>query len=188
VSAPLIVLGEPTAPLVAGLPATASRTASKVLRVLRKRTPLLRHPVWVWALNAAVLWAWHLPHLYDLALRNEIVHGLEHATFLGTALLLWGAVFGERPVGEGASVLLMFATGLQSAALGALLALAGNVLYEVHSVAAPVAGVDALTDQQLAGVIMWIPPGILYLAVSGLMLSRLLAESRSPNLEGAGRS
>jgi putative membrane protein len=184
VSAPLIVLGAPTAPLIAGLPAPASRSASKVLRVLRKRAPLLRHPVWIWALHAAVIWAWHLPYLYDLALENETMHGLEHATFLGTALLLWGAVFGERPVGEGASVLLMFATGLQSAALGALLALAGTVLYESHSVAAPIVGVDALTDQQLAGVIMWIPPGILYLAVSGLMLSRLLADARPSRLEG----
>jgi putative membrane protein len=186
-AAPLLALGLPTAPLIAGLPNRPGRSISRLLAVVRTRISFLRHPVWVWSLHAAVLWAWHLPTLYDLALENTLVHGLEHASFLGTALLLWASVFGEKPLGEGGSLLLIFATGLQSAALGALLALAGSVLYESHTAAASLVGVDALTDQQLAGVIMWIPPGILYLAVSAVMLSRLLSDTRPPNLEGVGR-
>jgi cytochrome c oxidase assembly factor CtaG len=186
VAAPLLVLGRPSAPLIAALPSNVGKAASLLFVTVRKRAPFLLHPVSLWALHAFVLWAWHLPTLYDLALENTFMHGLEHATFLGSALLVWAAVFGERPIGEGASVLLLFATGLQSAALGALLALATQVLYDSHAVAAPIAGFDPLTDQQLAGVIMWIPPGILYLAVSALMLSRLLQDT-SPRIEEAGR-
>jgi len=162
------------------------KAVSRLILIVRKRVPFLLHPISVWALHAFVLWAWHLPTLYEMALENPYMHGLEHATFLGTALLVWAAVFGERPIGEGASVLLLFATGLQSAALGALLALATSVLYESHAVAAPAAGFDPLIDQQLAGVIMWIPPGIFYLAVSALMLSRLLQDS-PPRLEEVTR-
>jgi putative membrane protein len=187
-AAPLIALGLPTAPVIAGLPTRPGRSISRFIATARPKVSFIRHPVWVWSLHAAVLWAWHLPTLYDLALENTFMHGLEHASFLGTALLLWSSIFGEKPLGEGASLLLLFATGLQSAALGALLALAGSVLYQPHATAAPLVGVDALTDQQLAGVIMWIPPGILYLAVSAVMLSRLLSDTRPPNLEGVGRT
>jgi putative membrane protein len=188
VAAPLIAMGYPTAPLIAGLPRGPGRFASRIVSGLRKRARFLRHPLSLWALHAVVLWAWHLPTLYDAALENDFMHGLEHATFLATGLLLWGAVVGEKPLTEGASVLLLFGTMLQSAALGALLALAGSVLYESHSVAAPLVGIDPLTDQQLAGVIMWIPPGIVYLSVIAVMLSRMLADTRPSNLEGVGRT
>ena len=183
VSAPLTILGRPTAPIVACLP-TMGRPVSRIRSALRRRAPYLAHPLSVWALHTAVLWTWHLPVLYALALRNSVAHGLEHATFIATAALLWAAVLGERPIGEGRSVLLLFATGLQSAALGAVLAFAGTVLYRPHEVGAPLAGYDALTDQQLAGVIMWIPPGILYLSVTAVMLARLLRDP-APAVEGA---
>jgi putative membrane protein len=188
VAAPLIVLGRPSAPMIAALPGALGKQVSRVIAGIRRRAPLLLHPVSIWALNTFVLWAWHVPALYDLALENTFVHGLEHATFLGSSLLLWGAVVGERPIGEGPSVLLLFATGLQSAALGALLALATTVLYSTHVVAAPTAGVNPLADQQLAGVIMWIPPGILYLSISAVLLSRMLQDNTRPPLGEAGRS
>ena len=187
VSAPLIVLGRPTAPLIAAFPPLGRRVA-RARSAARRRAPYLAHPFAVGALHALVLWAWHLPSLYDLALQNSLVHGLEHATFVATALLLWAAVMGERPIGEGQSVLLLFATGLQSAALGAVLAFARTVLYEPHEVAAPRAGFDALADQQLAGVIMWIPPGVFYLAVTAVMLSRLLRDAAPSTMKEVGRS
>ena len=185
ISGPLIVLGRPVPTFLAALPSQAARALARVRSAPRKHAPFLLHPVAIWALSTAVLWAWHLPALYDAALENELLHALEHVTFVATALLVWGAVLGEHPIGEGSSVLLLFGTGLQSGALGALLTFAGSVLYESHAFAAPRAGFDALTDQQLAGVIMWIPSGIVYLAVMTVMLVRLLrATPASPVREG----
>ena len=180
VVAPLVVLGRPTAPFVAALPARAARAISKMRAAPRRRAPLLLHPVTLWALHAIVLWAWHLPTLYGAALEDPFPHALEHGTFIATSMLVWAAVLGEHPIDEGRSVLLLFATGLQSAALGALLTFAGGVLYPAHEIAAAAAGFDPLADQQLAGVIMWIPPGILYLAASAVVLTRLLRDVPAP--------
>lgn len=174
IAGPLLVLGRPTAPFLAGLPGKIARFFARAHSAPRKHAPAILHPVALWVVSTIVLWAWHLPTLYDAALDNEALHALEHATFVGTALLVWGAVLGEHPIGEGASVLLLFATALQSGALGALLTFAGSVLYQSHQVVAPAAGFDPLVDQQLAGVIMWIPSGIVYLAAMAFMLARLL--------------
>ena len=176
VAAPLVVLGRPTAPLIAALPTKVGKATARVIVRIRRRAGLILHPISLWALHAFVLWAWHLPTVYELALENSVLHGLEHATFFGTAVLLWAAVAGERRLGEGPSVLLLFGTGLQSAALGALLAFSATALYEPHLAAARAAGFDPLTDQQLAGVIMWIPPGLVYLIVCAAMLARLLQD------------
>lgn len=186
VAAPLLVLGRPSAPLTAGLPSPLGRRVGPLIRGARRRVPFMLHPLAIFALHAVVLWAWHLPTLYDLALESTFLHGLEHATFIATALLLWAAVFGEKPAPEGGALLLVFGTGLQSAALGALLVFASDVLYEAHQVGADRVGIDPLTDQQLAGAIMWVPPGILYLAVSAVLFARLLARSGNSAMERAG--
>jgi putative membrane protein len=183
VAAPLIVVGRPGGPFLAALPRSMSRPLGRTLAALRNNVKPLLHPLSIWVLHTLVLWAWHQPTLYDAALDNEFLHALEHSTFFGTALLLWAAVFGERPVSEGASVILLFTTGLQSAALGALIVFASSPLYESHVQAAGTVATDPLTDQQLAGALMWVPPGILYLAVTAVMFGRLL---QSPRLEEVG--
>lgn len=187
VAAPLVVIGRPAAPFVAALPTGVARTWSRVRSAPRRSAPLLLHPVALWLASAIVLWAWHLPTFYDAALDNELVHGLEHATFIVTAGLVWAAAFGERPIGAAAAVLLLFATALQSGALGAILTFAGSVLYETHALAAPAVGVDPLTDQQLAGVIMWIPAGIVYLAAMAMLLARLLRATPARAIGEGGR-
>ena len=186
VAGPLIVVGRPVRPLLAALPISVARRVTRARSTTRRHAPLLVHPIAVWAWAVIALWAWHLPSLYEAALNNEFVHALEHATFFTTAVLVWAAVIGERPIGEGGAVLLLFATALQSGALGALLTFAGSVLYEPHLTAAREVGVDPLTDQQLAGVIMWIPSGIVYLAVMAVMLARMLRAVPQAGLEERG--
>ncbi len=187
VAGPLIVLGRPVAPFLAALPTPAARLLARLRSAPHRRAPLFLHPVALWAVSTSVLWAWHLPDLYAAALENRAIHAFEHTTFIATAMLVWAAVLGERPIVEGASVLLLFATALQSGALGALLTFAGSVLYDSHLVAAPRAGFDPLTDQQLAGVIMWIPSGIVYLGAMALVLARLLRATPNASLEEGGR-
>ena len=138
-------------------------------------SPMLSKPVVVGALHTAAMWAWHLPVLYDAAAANVALHAVEHASFLGTAYLFWVVVIGRPGVGDHLTrVALVFAVALQSSALGAIIAMASSVLYSAHlDTSAPL---TPLEDQQLAGAIMWVPPGMLYLVV---MIALLWSAFRS---------
>ena len=148
------------APLVAGS------------RLVPIKPRLLRSVIVVAALNAAALWAWHMPALYDAAMRNQMLHIVEHLSFLITAVLFWSVVF-DGSVDRLKRVGLVFVTMLQSSALGALIAFAPEPLYQWHLNHAP-PGADVLAQQQLAGAIMWVPAGVVYLAVMLALLWRAL--------------
>lgn len=141
-------------------------------RVVGSGPRFLRSIVVVWALHAVALWAWHMPALYDAGMRSDPLHGLEHLSFLVTAVLFWSCVI-DSAEHRFTRVGLVFATMLQSGALGVVLAFASSPLYEWHlRYAGPG---EVLADQQLAGAIMWIPPGIVYLAVMLGLLARALS-------------
>ena len=182
VAAPLIVSGRPVTVLLAAIPPGRRRALHRATSTGAWRLPtaVLRHPIVVWALGTAVLWAWHFPALYDLALGNDAVHAAEHATFLGTAALFWGLVIGagrrRSPVGRPVALALTFATALASSALGAALTFATAPLYPLQAARAAAAGVSPLEDQQLAGVLMWVPPGVIYLVTMATLLVRWFAE------------
>ncbi len=99
------------------------------------------------------------------------MHTLQHASFLGTGLLFWWALFHGREgrMGYGAAVFYLFATAMHSGALGALLTFAPSPWYPAYDGATAAWGLTPLEDQQLAGLIMWIPAGLSYL-VAGLAL------------------
>jgi cytochrome c oxidase assembly factor CtaG len=105
---------------------------------------------------------WHLPGLYQATLRSEILHTLQHASFLGTGLLFWWTVVHGREgrMGYGASVFYLFATAMHSGGLGALLTFASTPWYPAYAGATAAWGLTPLEDQQLAGLIMWIPAGL----------------------------
>ncbi|MEV4477360.1 cytochrome c oxidase assembly protein [Nonomuraea sp. NPDC049504] len=164
VAGPLLAAGSPGLPLTLALP----RRARRVLALVRhgsRRVPLLGHPVATWAGHVAVLWFWHLPGPYDLALHDPVTHLVEHACFLGTTYLLWRHVVSasQSRLNPPAAILYLFATALPSAALGAVLTLAGAPLFPGQAAAALASGADPLTDQQLAGLVMWIPADLVYL-------------------------
>jgi putative membrane protein len=176
VAAPLLVCGRPGLVLTAALPARPRRlvrrvgTGARMRRIVRT----LFHPIVVWALATLTLWAWHLPALYETAVTHDLVHVLEHATLLGTAAAVWGVALGRvrDPVPVPAAGLLLLATALQSGALGAVLALARAPLYTVHAAMAHQWGLSVLEDQQLAGVLMWMPAGLVYVGVTAVLLVR----------------
>ncbi len=175
VAAPLVVLGRPLLTITSGPPASIRRAASRLertgaARLLRKG---MDNVVLVGILQVLVLWAWHLPDLYQSALDDEGVHAFEHATFFFAALLFWRLVLSRklRPMYP-VRVLLVFLTGLQSAALGALITLAGRRLYESQSLGSEIWSLTPLEDQVLAGIIMWVIPGILYFVVMIALLLR----------------
>jgi putative membrane protein len=173
VAGPLLVLGAPLVPLLWALPEASRR----VLGAWFLRASRLGRPAVAFALHSVALWVWHVPILYDAALKNRPVHVLEHVSFLGTAVLFWWAVLYGGRVGYRSGVLYVFGLALQSTVLGALLAFAPVPWYTGHR---PLSwGMTPLEDQQLAGLIMWVPGGSIYLAAAlGLFATWLRVSSR----------
>jgi cytochrome c oxidase assembly factor CtaG len=158
--APLLILAHPMGVFAWGLPASgrhelAALAGSRVLRVLTR-------PSVAWALQAAALWLWHMPRLFEAALASPALHILQHACFLISALLFWWSLFhgGAGAMRHGAALLSLFTTVIHTSLLGALLTVSPIVWY-ASLAADPSSG---LADQQLAGIIMWVPGGILYVA------------------------
>jgi putative membrane protein len=177
VAAPLLVYARPTAALVAGLPEGGRDLVRQ--SDLRGTLRALRNPLGVWIIGAVALWAWHMPALYEAALAHEPLHVLEHASFFGAAVLFWSVVLSSgtrRGVPRPIAIVLVFASGVQSSALGAVLLFASTPLYDVHAEGARVWDVSPLSDQQLAGALMWSPPALLYIVVMGWLLVRWFAE------------
>jgi putative membrane protein len=191
VAAPLLVLGRPFAFWLWGLPPAWRRPVGAAVRTPALQTgwALLTMPLFAWLLHAAVLWLWHVPLLFEAALRSNAVHTLQHVSFLGSALLFWWAVLGDgsfRPQ-RGLSMLYIFTTMAHTGALGALLTWSEVIWYPSYIGATEVFGMDALEDQQLGGLIMWVPGGLAYL-IAGLALVAQWLGRPAPQHEGAGRA
>jgi putative membrane protein len=178
VAAPLLVLGRPLAAWAWALPPAYRQRLPAILRgrALSSAWEAITQPVSAWALHAIALWLWHVPPLFQAALDNESVHVLQHASFLGTALLFWWAVLGPdaRSGRAGLAMALLFTTMMHTGALGALLALAPTPWYPDYVDAAVALGIDPVEDQQLGGLIMWVPGSVAYLAVGLQVVARLL--------------
>ncbi len=179
VAPPLVAYGRPALVMLRGL----GRPVGARLARLTKLGPvpwarkLSAAALVVWAINTAVVWAWHLPVLYTAALAQSPLHIFEHASFFLSAFLFWRLVITSRARRSyPQSVGLVFGTALQSGALGAVLAFATVVLYPVHRAGARLWGLDPLSDQQLAGAIMWVPPGVIYLVTMIVLLARWFSE------------
>jgi putative membrane protein len=179
VAAPLLVLGRPLEAWAWALPAGVVRALAGVgrSRIVRRAWNAATEPVGAWCLHAIALWAWHVPALFDAALASEAVHAAQHASFLGTALLFWWAVLGRgvrRP--DGASLASLFTTMVHTGALGALLTFAPHPWY-AHYAATP--WLTPLEDQQLGGLVMWVPGGFAY-AAAGLAIVGSWLTERAP--------
>lgn len=129
-------------------------------------------------LHGAALWVWHAPAAFDAALRSPVLHWLEHAMFLGTAIIFWRGIIGAARVSSttAAAMLAMLITIIHSGFLGALLTFAPRPLYETYASTLPAFGMAALQDQQLAGLLMWVPAALFYIAAAMLLAWRLLAD------------
>ncbi|MCW3798442.1 cytochrome c oxidase assembly protein [Sphingomonas sp. BN140010] len=134
-------------------------------------------PVTATVLQAAALVAWHLPVLFDLALRQPAVHILQHASFFTTSLVFWWAMLHARGDRSryGVSALCLFVTSLVGGALGALMAVSNSPWYAPYA-AMPLTGIglQPAADQQLAGLIMWIPGGLVHAGAALVFLHRWL--------------
>jgi cytochrome c oxidase assembly factor CtaG len=181
VSAPLLAIARPAGTLLWSLP--------RRVRLLIGRWMRLPATDAVWGflsagrtatiLHAMAIWGWHAPLLFDAAVSNLVLHRLQHLSFFLTAVLFWWSVF--RRSETGAAAWHVFITMLHTSVLGALMALAPRLLYEEQQRAAAVWGLTPLEDQQLAGIIMWVPAGTIYagaaLALLALWIRRAAKET-----------
>jgi cytochrome c oxidase assembly factor CtaG/cytochrome c2 len=181
VAAPLIVLGRPLVPSLWALPMKWRKQAGALTR--RNEVSIfwqsISAPAAAWLIHAAALWTWHLPGPYQLTLESDFMHTLQHVSFFGTALLFWWALFHGRRgrLSYGASVLYLFTTAMHSGALGALLTFAASPWYPAYEGLTAPWGLTTLEDQQLAGLIMWVPAGIAYLVAALFLIVEWLRES-----------
>ena len=173
VAAPLVVLGRPVVAFLWALPVSWARRVGGWGRVswFQRAWRALTNPLAAWAIHAVALWAWHVPAFFEATLRSDLVHTFQHVCFLGSALLFWWAlVHGPQGLmGYGAAVLYLFTTSVHSGVLGALITFTGTVLFPSYSKTTESWGLTAIEDQQLGGLIMWVPAAAVYI-VAGLAL------------------
>lgn len=181
ISAPLLVFGRPLQALTWALP---SRSRTAVVRTVT-RPPIaaawhsLTGPTAAFVLHAAAIWVWHAPRLYEAALRSSGIHALQHLSFVSTACLFWwGMVQGRYGrAGYGLGVLYVFLTAIHTSVLGALLTVAPWLWYQSYATAAARWQIDAIGDQQLAGLLMWVPSGIAFIVFGLGLMAAWLGES-----------
>lgn len=179
---PLLLAGLPGAVWLSALPAGAVRRLGVPLRTAAGRSTwrLLTGATLVTVLQAAVMWGWHLPAAMELALRNDLVHYAMHLCFLAAGLLFWAALLRslrEPERGAGSAVLAIVGTMVHMGLLSALLVFASRPLYPWYLDRAPLLGLSALEDQQLAGLIMWVPSALPYLVGGVVLVAAWLARS-----------
>lgn len=172
VAPPLILLGAPLLPLFRGIPRGARRAvvipvarAGEVRFVLR----WLTKPIVAWSLFIAMLFAWHAPTAYEAALHNEWIHQLEHFAFWSTALLFWWNVVDPAPLRSTLSYLARlpytFIVMVPMFVFGAFATHADTPWYPTYALTAPAYGLTPAEDQEIAGLIMWIPSSFILLGV-----------------------
>jgi putative membrane protein len=181
IAAPLLVLGRPIIAFLWALPPRWRRKTGVLARTRGVATSwrVISMPAVAFALHAIALWTWHLPRLYQATLTSEVVHSLQHTSFLVTAILFWWTIFAARggELRRGAAVLYLFATVLQTGALGALLTFGQTLWYPAYAATTAVWGITPLEDQQLGGLIMWIPGSLAYVAAALAIFAAWLRES-----------
>jgi putative membrane protein len=182
VAAPLLMAGRP---FVAMLWAFAPSRREAIGKWFRSRLPLrlwrsLTDPVVVLLLHGLVLWVWHIPAWFEAALASEPLHAVQHLMFFASAALFWWSLVHGRygRAGYGVAVLFVFATALHTSILGALLSVGQRLWYPSQSAQARAWGLTPLEDQQLAGLIMWIPSGMVFVVIGLGLFAAWLGETR----------
>ena len=138
----------------------------------------MTEPVTATVLQAVAMWVWHAPALFDRALQSRGWHIAQHMSFIVTSLLFWWAMIHVQRGRYSLSAACLFATSLVGGLLGALMAFSSSPWYAGYAAMGMTGiGLDPVTDQQLAGLLMWIPGGMVHAAAALILLYRWLKSS-----------
>ncbi|MEA2225019.1 MAG: putative rane protein [Solirubrobacteraceae bacterium] len=157
------------------------RPATRAVQDLERRAGALASPAFAVVLYVGVIWLWHIPAAYDVALRHPLVHLLEHVTFLLAGSLYWwhllSPIRARMRLGGMGPVVYMAATKLLVGALGMGLAFAPTAIYSYYVHHARVWGLSAHDDQSIAGFIMAVEQSLVMGVALVVLFMRALAES-----------
>jgi putative membrane protein len=193
VAPPLLVLGRPDIVLLWTFPLRIRRGIGHIWRKsgwLYSASRIFSQPVAVWIMASVAMWFWHIPSPYEWAFANPGIHIIEHMSFFLTSYAFWALAlrpFSRQQGGHGHAMILLITFALESGLLGALLAFAAEPLYAVHISAARhlpplLTNITPLQDQQLAGLIMWVPASIVQLMAFSAVFVDWLSTSRHRRL------
>jgi cytochrome c oxidase assembly factor CtaG len=185
VAAPLLVLGCPARVMPLGMP----RGWRWWIDVRLLAPPALWKPAVAFGLFGLTLWGWHHPLLYQATLRDGLVHDAQHLSFFAASFVYWRVVLdplSKRRVHAVAAVPYLFATSLHASLLGIFLALSPQPWYADFLGRTSAWGLTPHEDQQLAGLIMWVPACLVYPAIAALRVAAWLASAES--LPATGRA
>ena len=179
---PLLVWSRPPVAFVWAFRSRSRRLAGNIWTGLRlnRLTHHLMHPNFVWVAFTGSFVFWHFPKPFQWALESESIHTIEHLCFLVTGLMFWTIVIepsGRRRLSYGATLLHVATTAILGGLPGALIMLAQYPLYPVQTAGAGAWGLTPVQDQQLAGVIMWVPGGFAYVATVSWVFARWMADA-----------
>jgi cytochrome c oxidase assembly factor CtaG len=187
---PLLWLGAPILPLLRGLPRPVLQYLLGTFfgsTALQRRAHFLTHPIVCLLAFTVSNVAWHLPSLYELALRSEFWHNVQHICFLGTGLLFWWPVVqpwpSRRRWPQWAMIPYLLIADIQNTALSAFLMFSERILYPTYASVPRLWAISAIDDQAAAGAIMWVPGSVIFLIPVAILAIRLLDSPRTRSMK-----
>jgi putative membrane protein len=181
--APLVVLGDPLRAFEEVLPMSLRRAAGRIEGELWARDGAARRTATAGlVISTVALLAWHTPLAFQAALRNNTLHALEHLTLLATAIFFWWPILTtalRQRIGTGFAIVEVLVATTVMTVLGAMLTFSPAVWYPAYATAERAHAIGALADQQLAGLLMWIPSGMLYLVIIAVLFVRWIDNETS---------
>jgi putative membrane protein len=167
--------------LLLGLSRAFLRPAVRRLRPLEESLGPLAHPAVALLLYVAAMWTWHLPAMYELALRHPLAHALEHATFFTTGLAFWWFILEPVPprrrLRGAASMAYVGTAKILMGALGVVLAFSPSSIYDTYEHAPRAWGMSAVTDLNVGGVTMMLEQSIVLVVFFAILFGRMLESS-----------
>ena len=189
IASPLIIWGRPMIVFMWALPRRSRKFFASLWQTFHSETlaRIIRRPATAWTAFCGSIAFWHLPRLYRIAVNDEGLHVIMHLSFLAAGLLFWSVVLepsGKRRLDFGRSILFVFSAAMVTGIPGALLIFARRVMYQDPN-AAMTFGLSPLEDQQLAGLIMWIPMDLVLFGVAGALFVAWLSSADRRQLANA---
>jgi cytochrome c oxidase assembly factor CtaG len=176
VAAPLIAASHSSVTLLYALPHRWRRTVGGVVSHIEQHPvmAICTGPLASWVLHAVALWGWHIPILYQATVTSDVVHAFQHLSFFVTGLIFWSALYGagRSSMSYGAATLYTFGTAVHCSALGALLTFSTVLWYPIYADRTAAWHLTPLQDQQLGGLLMWVPSGIVFIAIGIALFAR----------------
>lgn len=181
IAAPLIAAAHSGVTLLNAIPRNSRRQVGAWITRIENIFPLsmIFSPLGAFILHAAALWLWHIPYLYQAGVEFDFIHALQHLSFFLSGVLFWSALFGagRSTMTYGAGVLYVFGTAAHCSALGALLTFSSVIWYPIYSDRTELWHLTPLQDQQIGGLLMWVPSGVVFILIGIWLFARWLTAS-----------